>query len=71
METRTNIVISDRLMRQAMQASGLRTKRAVVEAGLDLLIKLKGQAGIRRLRGRVAWKGNFDAMRSSRVPDAS
>jgi len=71
METRTNIVISDRLMRQAMQASGLRTKRAVVEAGLDLLIKLKGQAGIRRLRGRVAWKGNLDAMRSSRVPDAS
>lgn len=71
METRTNIVISDRLMRQAMQASGLRTKRAVVEAGLDLLIKLKGQAGIRRLRGKVAWKGNLDAMRSSRVPDAS
>ena len=56
-------------MRQAMQASGLRTKRAVVEAGL--LIKLKGQAGIRRLRGKIAWKGNLDAMRSSRVPDAS
>jgi hypothetical protein len=56
-------------MRQAMQASGLRTKRAVVEAGL--LIKLKGQAGIRRLRGKVAWKGNLDAMRFSRVPDAS
>jgi len=71
METRTNIVISDRLMRQAMQASGLRTKRAVVEAGLDLLIKLKSQAGIRRLRGRVAWKGNLGAMRSSRVPVAS
>lgn len=71
METRTNIVVSDRLMRQAMQANGLRTKRAVVEAGLDLLIKLKGQAGIRRLRGKVAWKGNLDAMRSSRVSDAS
>lgn len=71
METRTNIVVSDRLMRQAMQASGLRTKRAVVEAGLDLLIKLKGQAGIRRLRGKVAWKDNLDAMRSSRVSDAS
>jgi Arc/MetJ family transcription regulator len=56
METRTNIVVSDRLMRQAMQASGLCTKRAVLEAGLDLLIKLKGQAGIHRLRGKVAWR---------------
>ncbi len=34
---RTNIDI-DRLMRQAMQRSRARTKKAVVEAGLKLLV---------------------------------
>jgi Arc/MetJ family transcription regulator len=54
---RTNIDIDDRLMRQAMRSSSARTKRAVVEEGLRLLIQTKGQAGIRRLRGKVAWRG--------------
>ena len=31
---RTNVVIEDGLMRKAMRASGLTTKRAVVEVGL-------------------------------------
>lgn len=64
---RTNIVIDDRLMREALKASGLDTKRAVVEAGLRLLIQLKAQTGIRRLRGRVVWEGSLAAMRARRV----
>ncbi len=61
---RTNVVIDDQLMRQAMRASGLPTKRAVIEAALRLLVQLKGQAKIRHLRGKVAWKGNLDEMRA-------
>lgn len=53
---RTNIEIDNSLMRQAMKATGLATKRAVVEEGLRLLIKVKGQEGIRRLRGKVDWE---------------
>jgi Arc/MetJ family transcription regulator len=64
---RTNIVIDDELMRAAMQASGLETKRAVVEAGLKLLLDVKGQAAIRRLRGKVAWDGDLKAARASRA----
>jgi Arc/MetJ family transcription regulator len=64
---RTNIVIEDRLMREAMRASRLPTKRAAVEAGLRLLIQVKAQTGIRRLRGRVRWEGNLAEMRASRV----
>ena len=47
---RTNIVIDDRLIREAMKAGGLSTKRAAVEAGLRLLVQVKAQARIRRLR---------------------
>jgi Arc/MetJ family transcription regulator len=64
---RTNIVIEDRLIRKAMQASGLRTKRAAVEAGLKLLVAVKSQKGIRRLRGRVRWVGDLDQMRAGRT----
>jgi Arc/MetJ family transcription regulator len=64
---RTNIDIDDRLMRRAMRSSGARTKRAAVEAGLRLLIQTRGQASIRRLRGKVAWQGNLSASRMERA----
>jgi Arc/MetJ family transcription regulator len=64
---RTNIDIDDGLMRQAMRSSGARTKRAVVEEGLRLLIRTRGQGSIRRLRGKVAWEGDLEASRVGRV----
>jgi Arc/MetJ family transcription regulator len=64
---RTNIDIDDRLMRQAMRSSGARTKRAVVEEGLRLLIQTRAQRSVRRLRGKVAWEGDLDASRVGRM----
>lgn len=63
---RTNIVIDDRLMRDALRATGLKTKRETVELGLRTLVRLRRQAEIRRLRGKVDWQGDLDAMRSDR-----
>jgi len=63
---RTNIDIDDDLMDQAMRSSGARTKRAVVEEGLRLLIRTRGQAGVRRLRGKVAWDGDLESSRLGR-----
>lgn len=64
---RTNVVIDSRLIQEAMRVTGLTTKRGVVEAGLRLLVQVKAQKGIRRLRGKVAWEGNLDEMRTGRV----
>ena len=63
---RTNIIIDDKLMREALRATGLKTKRETVERGLRLLVRLKQQAEIRRLRGKVNWQGDLDAMRTDR-----
>ena len=68
---RTNIVINEDLIRAAMRATGLRTKKAVVEAGLTMLVQVKNQAGFRKLRGKVTWSGNLDEMRSGRVTTSS
>jgi Arc/MetJ family transcription regulator len=66
---RTNIEIDDRLMRQAMRSSGFGTKRATVEAGLRLLIQTRGQASIRRLRGKITWDGNLHKSRLGRLQE--
>lgn len=63
---RTNIVIDDKLMRDALKATGLTTKREVVELGLRTLLRLREQAELRSLRGRVAWQGDLAAMRLDR-----
>jgi Arc/MetJ family transcription regulator len=63
---RTNIDIDDDLMTKAMAATNAATKKAVVEQGLELLVRLKAQEGIKKLRGKVKWEGDLAAMRESR-----
>jgi Arc/MetJ family transcription regulator len=65
---RTNIEIDDRLMQNAMQSSGARTKKATVEAALRLLAETHAQGSIRRLRGKVQWEGELARSRKSRFP---
>jgi Arc/MetJ family transcription regulator len=60
---RTNIVIDDDLMKEAMTLSKLNTKRAVVETGLKLLVQIKKQERLKNLRGKLEWDGDLDAMR--------
>ena len=60
---RTNIVIDDKLMADTLRATGLRTKREVVELGLKTLLQLRGQAEVRKLRGKITWEGDLDALR--------
>ena len=60
---RTNIVIEDTLMKQALAASGSKTKREVVEKALKLLITLSRQREIRSLRGELNWDGDLESMR--------
>lgn len=60
---RTNIVIDDELMEEAMRRTGLKTKREVVELGLRTLVRLSQQERIKRFRGKLRWEGDLDAMR--------
>ncbi len=64
---RTNIDIDDELMREAMRASGAATKRAAVEQGLRMLVQVRSQRAIRRLRGKVKWTGDLAASRLGRA----
>ena len=62
---RTNIVIDDDLMSNALKITGLKTKREVVEEGLRLLVKRNAQREIRKLRGQIKWEGDLLQMRGA------
>jgi len=63
---RTNIVIDDKLMADALKASGLSTKKEAVEQGLKLLVRHNHQQAIRKLRGKLIWEGDLDELRGAK-----
>ena len=63
---RTDIDIDDDLLAQAMRDSGAATKKEAVEVALKFYVQVKGQAGIRKLRGAVQWEGDLNESRQSR-----
>lgn len=60
---RTNIEIDDKLMKQSLKATGLKTKREVVDLALKELVKIKRQADVKQLWGKFEWKGDLERMR--------
>jgi len=60
---RTNIVIDDKLMAEAIKVTGASTKKEVVELGLKALVRLKKQQSIRGMRGKLKWPGDLERMR--------
>jgi Arc/MetJ family transcription regulator len=52
----TNIEIDDKLMKDALKATGAKTKRAAVELGLKTLVLLRAQEKARDLKGKITWK---------------
>lgn len=66
---RTNIEIDDELLSLAMKATGLSTKRATVEEGLRLLVRVQKQAKtLLDLKG-LGWEGDLNEMRQGRRSD--
>lgn len=63
---RTNIEIDDKLMKDALRATGAKTKREAVELGLKTLVRLRAQEKVRELRGKITWEGDLDASRATR-----
>ena len=61
---RTNIVIDDKLMKETLRLTGLRTKREAVELGLRTIVRLRKQEEIRKFRGKLKWQGDLDSMRT-------
>jgi Arc/MetJ family transcription regulator len=64
---RTNIEIDEELVRKARKLTRLKTKRAIVDKALQLLVSSETRKGILRYYGQGIWKGDLKAMRRNRV----
>ena len=68
---RTNIVLDEALVGEALALTGLKTKKAVIEEAVRVLTRLKRQEQVRALRGQLHWEGDLDALRAGRVHDVA
>ena len=65
--SRTNIVIDEELIREAMKLTGVKSKRQAVEVALrNLVAKDSAYRALRRLRGKLPWQGSTDDLRRGR-----
>lgn len=60
---RTNIEIDDELMEQAKVLCGDKTKKAIVDEALRLLVRMKNQQSLKALQGKLQWDGDLEEMR--------
>jgi Arc/MetJ family transcription regulator len=63
---RTNIVLDDKLIKEGMKVTGIKTQRALVDHALRELLRHEAQTEILKLKGNVDWKGNLDEWRRGR-----
>jgi Arc/MetJ family transcription regulator len=63
---RTNIDIDDALITEAIKATGAKTKKAAVEQGLRLLVRLAAQRRAVEDMIGLGWEGDLDASREGR-----
>jgi Arc/MetJ family transcription regulator len=65
---RTNIVLDDDLVKQAMRVSGAKTKRQAVDRALrELVARASVYRALRKLRGKLPWEGDVRTWRQRRV----
>ena len=63
---RTNVVLDDRLVEDCLQATGIKTRRALIDHALRELLRHESQTKILELKGRIHWDGDLDEWRQGR-----
>ena len=63
---RTNIVLDRKLLEAGLKATGLKTRRELVDFALRELLRHKQQRRLLALRGNVKWEGDLAEMRDGR-----
>ena len=65
---RTNIVLDEELVQEALEITGARTKKEVVHLALQELVRSRKRKNLTELAGRIRFRKDFDpkAMRKMR-----
>ena len=63
---RTSVVLDKALVTKCLKATGLKTRRQLIDLALRELLRLKGQKKVLELEGAVHWEGDLEAWRRGR-----
>ena len=63
---RTNVVLDDKLVEECQKATGIKTRRALIDHALHELLRRERQKKILELQGAVQWEGDLKAWRKGR-----
>ena len=63
---RTNVVLDERLVKDCIQATGIKTQKALIDHALRELLRHEKQIKILELKGRINWNGDLDDWRQGR-----
>lgn len=64
---RTNVVLDDKLVAKCQKATGIKTRRGLIDYALHELVRHQNQRQILALKGKVEWQGNLTAWRKGRL----
>jgi Arc/MetJ family transcription regulator len=67
MKKRTNIVLDEDLIEAGLTATGLKTRKELVDFALLDLLRREAQKKILGLKGMVQWEGDLSEMRKKRT----
>ncbi len=62
---RTNVVLDKNLLDAALQATGIKTRRQLIEHALRELVRHKQQRKLLSLKGNIQWEGDLDSLREA------
>lgn len=65
--SRTNVVLDDKLVAECQKATGIKTRRGLIDYALHEMLRHKNQRKLLELQGKVEWEGDLDAWRRSRT----
>jgi Arc/MetJ family transcription regulator len=67
---RTNVILDEKLLEEALRRSGEKTYSATINRALqDLIRRITVEEGMKILSGSNAWEGNLEEMRRGREFD--
>ena len=62
----TAVTISADLLNKAMEATGEKTQRQLIENALRSIMLQNKQSVARKYRGKLQWEGNLDELRAAK-----
>ena len=66
---RTNVIIDEKIIKKALNYTGLKTKKEVINYALQELIKRKERKEILKFAGKLHWEEDLNEMREGRFGD--